>query len=265
MLTATRPEHVEVHGISVLVLLLAVFFAIPNRLLTTAAIGIGIGVGFCGIAIGTFDAGQATLASQTISVLSVVAIGILHTSQLERVRREEFLSLRHERSTTARLEAEVARRPELLEGELRELAERDPLTSLLNRRAFFRDAVARISHAVGRRSWVVRDIDTDARQVADRLRDRIATAAARSRRRRHRPRHRVDRLRRSRALGRGRGDDRLVAAAGRHGDVPGEGRRWGLGVVPPDRRRDARDPRSAGRRVLNGASARSHRPGLPVT
>ena len=143
----SQPTRGDVHGLSVLVLLLAIFFGIPNRFLTNTIIGLAIAIGYGIIAVATFTLPSAASFTQMVSVGGVVAIGILHSNQLARVRREEFLALRSERAANARLASEVARR-ELLEGELRTLATRDALTGLQNRRAFLEAAEVALAERV---------------------------------------------------------------------------------------------------------------------
>ena len=75
-----------------------------------------------------------------------VVIGASTAVQAGKGRREQIPAMRQERATNNRLTAEISRR-ETIESEPTHLANHDPLTDLLNRRACFEEAERAMSRS----------------------------------------------------------------------------------------------------------------------
>jgi diguanylate cyclase (GGDEF)-like protein len=136
---AVRPGEPQLHTLGIAVTIMATFLLIPNRYSAVLVLNtVGVAVFAVAGAVLIHDAAEAQVAAN-VTVVSFLIVGAIAANQLQRARREEFLALLHERTANAKLVGEISRR-RVLEDELTWMATHDPLTDLLNRRAFYEQA-----------------------------------------------------------------------------------------------------------------------------
>ncbi|MGB4246613.1 MAG: GGDEF domain-containing protein [Pseudohongiellaceae bacterium] len=117
-----------------LLMLIAVFVVIPNRVVpaTVAALFASIGTMYCAYLL---DAAEVTYMYLLAFLSSSCALGYLAARRQHLTQRRQFALLRETEIINRRLNAEIEQR-KLLEKELKQQAITDPLTGLYNRRHF---------------------------------------------------------------------------------------------------------------------------------
>lgn len=133
---AFRPEETEVNNLGISVTIIAMFLLVPNRFPAAFAISVATVVIDLGLAVTLVDSPLSRQIPSALTLVSFLVIGAMSANQLQRARREEFLSLRNARTSNDLLIEEIGRR-RVLEDELTWMATHDALTDLLNRRAFY--------------------------------------------------------------------------------------------------------------------------------
>ena len=134
LLLFSRPQAQVSIVMVIMMMLIAIFVVIPNRLLpATAAAAFGIaGTLYCAVLL---DAGAATMGVLVLALFTPAAIGFLAARRLHLTQRWQFALLSAAENINEQLLAEIDRRT-ILEKELKHLAMTDPLTGLYNRRQF---------------------------------------------------------------------------------------------------------------------------------
>lgn len=165
-----KPEDANTHTLTYVATVTAIFVFVPQRVAPIAIVAFGCTALYSVVVFAVFDQPVGTSVSTLSTCFTMVVIGASTAVQTGKGRREQFLALRQERETNNRLTAEIARR-ETLESELTHLANHDPLTDLLNRRAFFEEAEREMSRSRRRRHPVsLMMIDADHfKQINDRF------------------------------------------------------------------------------------------------
>ncbi|OGT70479.1 MAG: hypothetical protein A3H44_04825 [Gammaproteobacteria bacterium RIFCSPLOWO2_02_FULL_57_10] len=117
-----------------LLMLIAVFVVIPNRVVpaTVVALFASIGTLYCAYLL---DAAKVTYMYLLAFLSSSCALGYLAARRQHLTQRRQFALLRETEIINRRLNAEIEQR-KLLEKELKQQAITDPLTGLYNRRHF---------------------------------------------------------------------------------------------------------------------------------
>lgn len=139
MVMALRPDQAEINHLGISITIVASFLLVPNRfpaVFAVSTVAVVADVVVNALAFG-HNGGQQVAAAFTL--VSFLMIAALSANQLQRARREEFLSLVEQRRANDQLTGEITRR-RVLEDELTWMATHDPLTDLLNRRAFYEHA-----------------------------------------------------------------------------------------------------------------------------
>lgn len=129
-----RPE-LTIYKLGVMVvLLIAVYVFIPNRLVTATAAAI---VGIAGLMFTMWVVGLSGREQLGLFLLLAIpaALGHVTAYRLHRAQREQYVLLRQAEASNAQMLKEIEQR-KLLERELKHQAITDPLTGLFNRRHF---------------------------------------------------------------------------------------------------------------------------------
>lgn len=136
---AYRPTEVGIHNLGIAVTIVAYFLLIPNRFTVVLALTTTSVVAYVVVGSLMFDQAASQQIANGLTIAAFLGIGALSANQLQRARRDEYLALLQERDSNDRLSGEISRR-RVLEDELTWMATHDPLTDLLNRRAFYEHA-----------------------------------------------------------------------------------------------------------------------------
>lgn len=144
--SAVRPEEFEAHNLNMLVFVGALFIFIPNRWLNVTALCSVSVIVYLAISTQIVQRSVADLINNSITLVVMTILCALVAHKLESVRRKEYASLIMEREANQNLIEEITRR-QALEDELTWMATHDPLSDLLNRRAFFEQAEREVARA----------------------------------------------------------------------------------------------------------------------
>lgn len=156
-----RPHTISTLLTAVVVIVLAFYLFVPNRLSGMIGSSLYLSVGILFVAAVWGDAGFTRVITFALLLVMANIVGYFAARRLARLDRQNFLLLREERLAGQRLEREVERR-ELLESQLRIAAQVDELTTLSNRRHFMASAqVALQSRDHADQSFSVCMIDVD--------------------------------------------------------------------------------------------------------
>ncbi|MDR5906678.1 GGDEF domain-containing protein [Franzmannia qiaohouensis] len=131
-----RSNAFSTHLTSVLVVSMALYLLVPNRLPWTLAWNAYLIAGFTAAVLLWMPAPVGVLTSNLLLLGVVNLVGGITQLRLNRLQRLQYLSLQEERDTNRRLQAEIEERCQL-ERQLRHSASTDHLTGLYNRRRFF--------------------------------------------------------------------------------------------------------------------------------
>jgi len=145
-ITLLRPFDVGWHGMSLMAMLLGAYAFIPNRFVPTLLIGISSTIGFIWLMLGHFELALNRILPLSLLLFSTNLLGGLSLHRLSWNRRAEYRHTQNIRDTNERLAGEIQARQDV-ENKLRDLAMRDPLTDLHNRRYFFDQAEMRLQAA----------------------------------------------------------------------------------------------------------------------
>jgi diguanylate cyclase (GGDEF)-like protein len=144
--SALRPEEFEAHNLNMLVLVGALFIFIPNRWLNVTVVCAISVVVYLAISTQVVQRSASARINDSITVVVMTVLCALVARKLETVRRKEYASLIMEREANQNLIEEITRR-QALEDELMWMANHDPLSDLLNRRAFFEQAEREVARS----------------------------------------------------------------------------------------------------------------------
>ncbi|WP_176817270.1 GGDEF domain-containing protein [Franzmannia pantelleriensis] len=131
-----RPGGFSTHLTSVLVVSMALYLLVPNRLPWVLVWNAYLIAGFTAAVLLWTPAPISVLTTNLLLLGVVNLIGGITQLRLNRLQRQQYLSLQEERDTNRRLQAEIDERRQL-ECQLRHSASTDHLTGLHNRRHFF--------------------------------------------------------------------------------------------------------------------------------
>ncbi|APX93523.1 hypothetical protein BWR19_11595 [Halomonas sp. 1513] len=131
-----RPAGFSTHLISVVVVSMALYLLVPMRLPWALAWNAYLITGFAAATLLWSPAPVGVLTTNLLLLGVVNLVGGITQLRLNRLQRQQYLSLQEERDTNCRLLAEIDERRQL-ERQLRHTASTDPLTGLHNRRCFF--------------------------------------------------------------------------------------------------------------------------------
>ena len=135
-ITLLRPYESGWHGMSLMVMLLGVYVFIPNRFLPATVVAILFTMAFIWLLVEHFQPPANYVLTLSLLLVAVNLFGILTAHRISRLMREEYRDATILRQANERLSHEVEMR-QRLETELRDLAHRDHLTGISNRRHFF--------------------------------------------------------------------------------------------------------------------------------
>ncbi len=135
-ITLLRPYESGWHGMSLMVMLLGVYVFIPNRFLPATAVAVFSTLGFIWLLINHFQPPANYILTLSLLLVAINLFGILSAHRVSRLTREEYRDANVLRLANEHLSREIEAR-QRLEAELRELAHRDHLTGISNRRHFF--------------------------------------------------------------------------------------------------------------------------------
>ncbi|MEQ5855256.1 diguanylate cyclase [Halomonas sp. EF61] len=146
LIVPLRPESLSTQLVAVIVAIMAFYLLIPNLLTVVAAASLYLSFGFLAAAVVFSDI--SVVVALRIGLLLVMAnlVGFFALLRVELLQRKQFALLHEERGHNRRLLKEMAHR-QSLEIQLRELAERDALTGLANRRHFMKRAQVMLHRA----------------------------------------------------------------------------------------------------------------------
>ena len=131
-----HPGGFSTHLTSVVVASMALYLLVPNRLPWMLWWNAYLITGFTAAVLLWAPAPVGVLTANLLLLGVVNLIGGITQLRLNRLRRQQYLSLQEERDTNRRLQAEIDERRQL-ERQLRHSASTDHLTGLHNRRHFF--------------------------------------------------------------------------------------------------------------------------------
>lgn len=139
-------DDVLASALTELLVILALYLLIPNRLPLMAAAGLYASVGYFVIAYQRLEVDLSLLVQLGTLLLVINLLGLIYAHRTHRLLRHQFWELMEERRLRHALELEVERR-ERLEIELRQLATTDPLTGAWNRRHFLELAAKEVNRS----------------------------------------------------------------------------------------------------------------------
>ncbi|MEW5788931.1 MAG: diguanylate cyclase [Pseudomonadota bacterium] len=160
-ITLLRPYESGWHGMSLMVMLLGVYVFIPNRFLLATAVAVFSTLGFMWLLVAHFQPPANYVLTLGLLLAAINLFGILTAHRISRLTREEYRDAHILRLANEHLSREIEIR-QRLEAELRDLAQRDPLTGIANRRHFFdlaEEAFARARAKGSPLSLLIADID----------------------------------------------------------------------------------------------------------
>lgn len=160
-ITLLRPYESGWHGMSLMVMLLGVYVFIPNRFPHATAVALCSTLAFIWLLVEHFQPPANYVLTLSLLLVAINLFGILTAHRMSRLMREEYRDASVLRLANDRLSREIEAR-QRLEGELRELAQRDHLTGISNRRHFFdlADEACRKAAATGAPlSLLIVDVD----------------------------------------------------------------------------------------------------------
>ncbi|MBD3897530.1 GGDEF domain-containing protein [Halomonas sp. ML-15] len=131
-----RPNGFSTQLTSTVVASMALYLLVPNRLPWTLLWNAYLITGFTAAVLLWVPAPPGVMTANLLLIGVVNLIGGITQLRLNRLQRQQYLSLQEERDTNLRLQAEIDERRQL-ERRLRHSASTDPLTGLFNRRRFF--------------------------------------------------------------------------------------------------------------------------------
>ena len=146
IIVANYYDDVLASALTELLIVLALYLLIPNRLPLMVLAGLYASVGYFYIASQRLDVDAGLLAQLATLLLLINLLGTFYALRTQRLQRYQFLELMEERRLRLALEQEVERR-ERLESELRQLATTDPLTGAWNRRHFLELAAKEVNRS----------------------------------------------------------------------------------------------------------------------
>lgn len=146
LIVPLRPDTLSTQLVAVIVAIMAFYLLIPNLLTVVVTASLYLSVGF--LTASAIFAESTAVVVLRLSLLLVMAnlVGFFALLRVEYLQRKQFALLYEERGHNRRLLKEMAHR-QSLETQLRELAERDALTGLANRRHFLKQAQAMLKRA----------------------------------------------------------------------------------------------------------------------
>ncbi len=130
-----RPAELPIHGMSMTVMVIAVYLFLPNRVVLAAATGVAASIGFLLVAVEYLPPDIPSLVVIASMLLLINCFGLMAAYRLSVVRREEYALLAGAEAANRRLSHEVAERRRL-QDELQRLATTDGLTGLWTRRHY---------------------------------------------------------------------------------------------------------------------------------
>lgn len=134
-----RDISVGAIGMSMMTMLMGVYVFVPNRFMFSIGVGILATTGFIWEVMVTYDLGFANVIHFVMLMAFINLLGGIGVYRVNWQMREQYLTTVVLRESNAQLSSEIAAR-QRLEAELREMALRDDLTGLANRRQFFDQA-----------------------------------------------------------------------------------------------------------------------------
>ncbi|WP_440995005.1 GGDEF domain-containing protein [Arhodomonas sp. SL1] len=156
-----RPATLETQLPAAMVVTMAVYLFVPNRVPWMVAQSLYLAVGFCLTAWARAPIAVETLLSLVLLFMLVNTVGYVTALRLAWLEREQFSALRDQRLANLRLRREVAERRQL-QDKFTRLAQVDELTGLSNRRYFFEQAAGMLrKRRHGDRGPVVCMLDVD--------------------------------------------------------------------------------------------------------
>lgn len=135
-ITLLRPYESGWHGMSLMVMLLGVYVFIPNRFLPSVSVALLSTLGFMWLLVEHFQPPANYVLTLGLLLAAINLFGVLTAHRISRLMREEYRDAQVLRQANEHLSREIEIR-QRLEAELRDLAQRDPLTGIANRRHFF--------------------------------------------------------------------------------------------------------------------------------
>ncbi len=160
LLHFVHPESLVYTVVATMLFTIAIFVALPNRLLLAMSVALfgALGTIVCGIVLG---ASLEIFVALLISLSMPIGFGYLAARRLHLTQRRQFALLSRAKDANSLLSAEIERR-KLLEHELKVQAITDPLTGLFNRRHFeslFRREKQRAARLNSKLSLCLVDLD----------------------------------------------------------------------------------------------------------
>ena len=146
VIVANYYDDVLASALTELLVVLAIYLLIPNRLPLMVLAGLYASAGYFYIAAQRLDVDAGLLAQLATLLLLINLLGAVYAHRTQRLQRNQFWELMEERRLRHALEQEVERR-ERLESELRQLATTDPLTGAWNRRHFLELAAKEVNRS----------------------------------------------------------------------------------------------------------------------
>lgn len=141
-----RPDDLAWHSATFMIMLMSLFILFPNRLMLMVASAVfGIAAMLTHVELAMSLPAPRVVALALVLALPAL-IGYIAARRFGVSRRVAFLRIIREQRVNDALQAEVAKR-QVLEAELRRLAETDPLTGVSNRRRFEAVAADELSRA----------------------------------------------------------------------------------------------------------------------
>lgn len=160
-ITLLRPYESGWHGMSLMVMLLGVYVFIPNRFLPAMLVAVLSTLAFIWLLVEHFQPPANYVLTLSLLLVAVNLFGILTAHRISRLMREEYRDAVVLRRANEKLSHEIESR-QRLEAELRDLAHRDHLTGISNRRHFFDladQAFAKAKASGAPLSLLIADID----------------------------------------------------------------------------------------------------------
>ncbi|MBZ9559501.1 MULTISPECIES: GGDEF domain-containing protein [unclassified Modicisalibacter] len=141
LIVPLRPDSLSTQVTAVVVATMAFYLLIPNRLTVVTFASLYLSIGFLISAALFADAKPMGVVRVALLLIMANGVGFFALLRLEKLQRRQFFLLHEERDQNRQLLGEIAHR-ELLEEQLRRVAERDALTGLNSRRHFMKLAEA---------------------------------------------------------------------------------------------------------------------------